>query len=327
MLGEIETPYLQMKNYIIIYLTAFLLTCQSAYSQTILDYFIPEAPYNKVTTFMPDRNTGLSTGAVSVRYYVKKGNKIELVKADFLNNEFGMKKSSNFLVEGNTIYEFINGKKNVYLKLPEYGKVLTWKNQNETYEVSFVNIKIGDENNRAIKKITKVNSLSAYKNDYYRAGIGFWSSVIASDKENKRLTNEKFDKIEVDETIPMETLPTTKKTLFYDNKDNFPFKINIKTYDKIVEENSNAPRITDTTLINAMLTPSLKRKLIAVNQNSDLLSNYSFVRIGERKINDLIIEFFCYLFDGEGIQVTTIATVKKNKFEYSSRPEGSWRIY
>lgn len=95
------------------------------------------------------------------------------------------------------------------------------------------------------------------------------------------------------------------------SENKFPFIIGQTTYDELTDENSQYISTTDTNKINKLLTSQLKKKLISLNNNPDLLSDYSFAKIGERKINNFKVTFLSYRFDGDGIFITTVAIVTK----------------
>lgn len=91
----------------------------------------------------------------------------------------------------------------------------------------------------------------------------------------------------------------------------FPFVIDQTTYDELTNDNSQYISITDTNEVNKLLTPQLKKKLISLNNNPDLLSDYSFAKMGERKVGNFRVTFFSYRYDGDGIFITTVANVTK----------------
>lgn len=91
----------------------------------------------------------------------------------------------------------------------------------------------------------------------------------------------------------------------------FPFIIDETTYDELTAGNSQYVSINDTIELNKLLTAQQKKKLISLNNNSDLLSDYSFAKIGERKINNFKVTFFSSRYDGDGIFIRIIANVTK----------------
>lgn len=192
-----------MKIYVFM-LNIFCLTFFNSLSaQNVLDFFIPETPYNKTTTFMPDNETGKPTGLVTVRYYVKNGSHVEILKAEFTDDKFGYKTTSNYILSNNEIIEITKYGNRPFLKLPnKLGDTLNLNRDQEVITYVLLNIKMNDGSERlAIKKTTQPKLMQSALVEYYLNGIGFWKRVITSSKSSKTITYEKFQKLDIDKTI------------------------------------------------------------------------------------------------------------------------------
>ncbi|MFK7001962.1 hypothetical protein [Flavobacterium oreochromis] len=134
-------------------------------------------------------------------------------------------------------------------------------------------------------------------------------------------TNNKSDeKSEVSKSSPSKEVATTtdetnnEKDASYlvpSEKEKFPFIIDQKVYDELNDSESQYIAIKDTNVINKLLIPVYKKELISLNNNPDLLTDYTFAKIGERKIKDFKITFFTASYHGDGDFVTTFANVTK----------------
>ncbi|WP_375605378.1 hypothetical protein [Flavobacterium davisii] len=94
-------------------------------------------------------------------------------------------------------------------------------------------------------------------------------------------------------------------------KEAFPFIIDQKVYTKLSDLDSQYILIKDINTINKLLIPKYKKELISINNNSNLLSDYSFVKIAERKVRDFKVTFFSALYHGDGDFITTFINVTK----------------
>jgi hypothetical protein len=164
-------------------------------------------------------------------------------------------------------------------------------------------------------KVFEINSTnSKLLNDYHFFEVG--NSEGLDGKKNSSFLFLKFFEVKEEiESLEFENLNNNNneqnKTI--ESIDNsFPFIIDKSTYDNIIIEDSEIPRIKEINKINKLLTPTLRQKLISVNKNKDILSDYSFVKIGDRKFKGFILELFAYLYEGEGIQMTVVLNVKES---------------
>ncbi|WP_423740417.1 hypothetical protein [Flavobacterium columnare] len=94
-------------------------------------------------------------------------------------------------------------------------------------------------------------------------------------------------------------------------KKKFPFIIDQKVYNELIDLDSPYIAIKDSNVINKLLTPKHKKELISLRKNSNLLKKYSFTKIGERKIKDFKVTFFSSRYHGNRKFITIFANVTK----------------
>lgn len=85
------------------------------------------------------------------------------------------------------------------------------------------------------------------------------------------------------------------------------FRLDKKTFDNVISENSDYNAITDTFEINNLLTKKLKSEL--TENSSSLMDDYKFYDIGTIKFNDFNLNFFIYKYEGLGDQLSAVMNV------------------
>ncbi|MFK7050572.1 MULTISPECIES: hypothetical protein [Flavobacterium] len=92
-------------------------------------------------------------------------------------------------------------------------------------------------------------------------------------------------------------------------KSKFPIIIDQEVYNELGD--SLYTPIKDINTINSLLIPKYKQEIISINDNTHLFSNYSFVKIAERKIKNFKITFFSSRYHGNKSFTTTFVNVTK----------------
>ncbi|MCH4830245.1 MULTISPECIES: hypothetical protein [Flavobacterium] len=132
-----------------------------------------------------------------------------------------------------------------------------------------------------------------------------------SDKHsNEKIKDEKVSSIE-DTLAHINQSEENISYMIPSEKEAFPFIIDQKVYDKLSNSDSQYTLIKDINTINKLLTPKYKKELISTNNNPNLLNDYSFVKIAERKFKNFKITFFSALYHGDGDFIATFANVTK----------------
>ncbi|OWP85566.1 hypothetical protein BWK60_13445 [Flavobacterium covae] len=161
--------------------------------------------------------------------------------------------------------------------------------------------------------LLKIN-LKSDKN--MRKSILFLSSLIiisckADKYSNEKIKNQSFVSTRdmLVDTNPSEEKEENTSYLIPSEKSKFPFIIDQKVYNELAD--SQYTPIKDINTVNSLLIPKYKKELISINNDTHLLSNYSFVKIAERKIKNFKITFFVSRYHGNGAFTTTFANVTR----------------
>ncbi|OWP82240.1 hypothetical protein BWK63_01980 [Flavobacterium covae] len=161
--------------------------------------------------------------------------------------------------------------------------------------------------------LLKIN-LKSDKN--MRKSILFLSSLIiisckADKYSNEKIKNQGFVSTRdmLVDTNPSEEKEENTSYLIPSEKSKFPFIIDQKVYNELAD--SQYTPIKDINTVNSLLIPKYKKELISINNDTHLLSNYSFVKIAERKIKNFKITFFVSRYHGNGAFTTTFANVTR----------------
>lgn len=212
------------------FLISSLIMVFNASSQTLKEYYIPAAEFNKATFYQPDNKTGEPTGLTRTIYYVKKGVSYDITDAHFFENnassivtktvqisstEVKMTQDVATNALGVTNKKTLHNPPVILLKLPPIGKSVSWTTfegkAKNTCTTSWFTVKLDGEIKKGIKLIRVIEGFTASMAEYYVEGIGFWKSEIIS-ANGKAQTSDKFDELTYDPTATEESETEAKNS-------------------------------------------------------------------------------------------------------------------
>ena len=199
------------------------LTAVTANGQSIKDYYIPDAAYNKANFYSTDKTTGERIGMTRVIWYNNKGENYDIVDEHMTDGQIGsvviktvqfsstevkmIKKISNSVfAKTNTQQDY--DPPIILLKMPPAGQTLTWSyiespgsNDKPTKFISsWTTVTVNGEKKQAIKVVSQYTGMKTKMISYYVKGIGLLKTEMIT-SAGETIIMDHFDRLEYDETV------------------------------------------------------------------------------------------------------------------------------